>query len=161
MKAIELLEDVITSITQVTGLSEFILLGDLNSRVRELSECIDTVENVIDLEEYNEIFNSPVKKSRIYSDTIINTCDRNLIELFKLYSLCILNGRVVDDKTLGHFTYTATVSCSFIAYCLCSGNLIQCVKNLNVGQRCESKHFPIIVSLVIPTLQTEIPLRSL
>ena len=132
LKSIELLEDVITSITEVTGLSEFIILGDLNARVGELSEIIDTVENVIDLEEYNEIFSSPVDDYRTSSDKTVNTCGRNLIELCKLYSVYILNGRVGEDKTLGHFTYTSTIGCSVIDYCLCSGNLIKLVKNFKV-----------------------------
>ena len=54
-----------------------------------------------------------------------------------------------DDKEDGNFTYISTLGCSVIDYCLCSGNLIHSVENFQIGQRGESKHFPIITCLNI------------
>ena len=65
LKCIELLEDVVTNISNNCGLTDFIILADLNAIIGKLSECLKTVEHVNELEEYNEFLSNSVDDTRM------------------------------------------------------------------------------------------------
>jgi len=146
-KNIFLLEDELVSLMCNFENCNTLVMGDLNSRCGELSECLTFDEHVDELNQYNEIFQSPVDETRRSCDKTVNAQGRQLIELCKIYSLYILNGRFGHDKNIGNFTYVSGNGSSVIDYCLCSNEIIQIVKDFKIEERSESKHFPVSVHI--------------
>ena len=58
-----------------------VIIGDLNSRCGELSECMQFDENVPEFSQFSDIFHNPVSDSRISCDKVINALGRQLVEL--------------------------------------------------------------------------------
>ena len=95
------------------------------------------------LEQYNDLFDCPVVDVRSPCDKTVNTQGRHLIDLCKIYSLYIMNGRMESDKNIGHYTFSSIQGSSVIDYCLVYKNLVNMVKDFCVEERTESSHFPI------------------
>lgn len=132
--------------------SDLVILGDLNARCGELSECIPTSRNT-QLEEYNDFFVNPVNENRYSCDKTVNSAGRMLIDICKVFSLYILNGRSGHDNGIGNYTYVSTLGSSVIDYCLCTGDVTEHIKEFRVEERGESQHFPI--SLILKLNHTD------
>ncbi|MEW8547371.1 MAG: endonuclease/exonuclease/phosphatase family protein [Candidatus Thiodiazotropha sp.] len=76
-----------------------VVAGDLNARTAEKRDYIEFVNNVPDLEEYDEILNVHNNiPDRVSCDKITNKFGSDLINFCKSYSLLIVNGRVGEDR---------------------------------------------------------------
>ena len=142
------LEEEIIKQQMQTGVVNIILMGDLNSRIGNLNDCIayDSCKNVPLPDDYLECPNLP---DRINPDTHINAYGYKLIDFCKSNMLHVLNGRIVGD-TPGNYTFVSQQGKSVIDYTLVSHSCSNLVKTFSVGDRVESHHFPIITELSIP-----------
>ena len=148
-KGIFLLEEELISVISASPSDLLMVIGDLNARCSNLTEDIHIDYNVEVLQYTNELLQCPIEEPRSSCDSTVNTSGRHLIDLCKLYSLCILNGRKGDDKGIGHYTYISPNGCSVIDYCLISYDLYYCVANFSVEEMSDSHHMPIKVALNI------------
>ena len=108
MKGIPYLEKQVYDIL-LNGDNNYMILGDLNSRCGEQSECIMTDGNVPELEDHSDFFTCPVDVNRPSCDKTTNTSGLKLLQFCEKYSLYILNGRMGTDKGIGNYTYVSTV----------------------------------------------------
>ena len=146
-KGIELLEHEITLLEGHLPNRNFIIMGDLNSRVGEKVVNCNTNANIPELEQVNDFFRSPISEQRCSQDKVINTFGKDLIELCQVQSLSILNGVVGKDSNTGNYTFLSTNGNSVIDLGICSTKSLHIIDNFEVGLRCESSHMPIIMEL--------------
>ena len=59
----------------------------------------------------NELFQSETDANRIQKDNVVTGFGNILLNLCIAYSMCILNGRVGDDKGVSEYTYHGHVGC--------------------------------------------------
>ena len=83
----------------------------------------------------------------VSADYITNKFGLYLLNVCKLHSIHILNGRAENTDDKGVFTYISEQGCSVIDYCIVSSELFNEVLNFEVMLRPESKHMPIICTL--------------
>jgi exonuclease III len=122
--------------------SEFLLLGDMNSRVRTLQVNLphrwDTLENV------DKEFNT--YGSRLSKDVTCNTKGKKLIEFFERNTFEILNGKYGAD-TNGEYTFINQAGKSVIDYAVVSEGLINKLVEFKIGNEIISCHMPLLVEL--------------
>ena len=70
----------------------------------------------------------------------------NLLVLCSSFDLCILNG-ACDGDTDGQYTYISTAGNSVIDYFIISRSLASLPKAMQVLERIDSKHMPVVCSL--------------
>jgi hypothetical protein len=119
---------------------DLLIVGDLNARTACERDILNVNKNIPLFREYDEMFedvNIPIRKS---CDTLIYRFGKQLIELCKCFSLCILNGRIGVDSDHGHFTFISHLGNSVIDY-----NIFHLVKGFIVDDLADCEHFPIIV----------------
>ena len=140
-------------------ISNVLLLGDFNSRSRQLQDYIQADEFILkhfnseDLtNEYEQEIsyfesNKNVKLKRTNADTGINNYGYKLIDFCKTNNLFILNGRVGVDGGMGSHTCKNT---STVDYFISSAQLVPYLNDLFVGEFCEmfsDVHCPVTLTL--------------
>ena len=144
---IDILENNMTEVSsQYPGLP-WILCGDFNARTAGLSDVDASDENrhaqpLHDLDELSDATPLPTRKSK---DTTTNSYGPKLVDFCKENDLFIVNGRTVSDSE-GEITCIANRGKSIVDYFICSRLLFDYVVDMHVADRCESDHFPLIMS---------------
>ena len=131
------------------------LIGDFNSRTGSLNDILlmENNDDVLDASnfDYPDIINIlndlnlPVNRSN--KDIKINNNGKKLIDMCKCLELCIVNGRIGSDKSIGNTTCNDT---STIDYVLCTPDLLPNITDFTVHDfdpLLSDKHRPISVSL--------------
>ena len=111
----DLFENLQNDITYFENKGKVILSGDFNARTackNDFIVCDCTFKT--DINEY--VPDKPLM--RCSQDKVSNSYGNKLIELCKLKTLLIVNGRLYDDFSVGRVTYTSSQSASTIDYVL-------------------------------------------
>ena len=125
-----------------------ILSGDLNSRTSNIGPTTSDNDSFIDSLHSSDSGTG----GRASQDTVINGFGKSLLNMCIALNLCILNGTCEGDH-LGCYTYISPFGSSVIDYFLMSGDLLATVYdscNLNVLERIESCHMPVVLSIKFP-----------
>jgi exonuclease III len=121
--------------------SEFLIMGDWNSRIGtkqvDLPHLFDIIDNW-DNSSHNWY------GSRKSKDTVCNTEGRKLIDFCEKNGLEILNGKYGSDAG-GEFTFVNQLGSSVIDYVLASDGIICNVMDFKVGVEIISSHMPLLV----------------
>ena len=134
------------------------IVGDFNSRTGELDDFLlndnflDQFEDSDDVSIFKEN-NIPIQRSNC--DRSINNNGRRLIELCKTHSLCIMNGRLGDDRGIGAFTCD---DASVIDYVIASPELFKNVVDFKIDEfdsLLSDKHSPINFTIMAEVLTSE------
>jgi hypothetical protein len=133
---LELLEKFLLSRLEA-GLDEFLLIaGDFNSRIGDWSfDVQDDGEN-----DYVHTF------ERISKDSVVNNFGKLLIQLCYMFEIVPLNG-LVEQGFDKNFTFFSDRGNSTIDLYVCSVDFIPFLSCLNVGQRVESHHMPVLLGV--------------
>ena len=122
------------------------LFGDFNSRtfglVDNFTESNPHAQPLIDLE---ELFDDTPVINRNSKDKSVNNFGKKLVTLCNEWNLCIMNGRTPGDEH-GEITCIANGGRSIVDYAICAPQLFNFVQELYVDDRCESDHFPLVLS---------------
>jgi len=133
------------------GNSTVLVCGDVNARTGDENNPVN--EAVEDLGPNNDVYTDvdsfPVEH-RSSHDTIVNGFGRILLDLCYVYRLFILNGRAYGDRG-GEYTFIGENGSSVVDYFFSSANLFQYVDMFNIGDRLDSDHFPLELTLNFPT----------
>ena len=124
---------------------EILLQGDLNART---SNSIDTTKHdKYDINIEVENFELPLRTS---ADKELNSKGKELLDLCKTYSLCIINGRKTGD-ILGNFTSFQPGGNGVVDYAIVSHGLFESILTFHVGgyKPWLSDHCPIHYSIDI------------
>ena len=114
----------------------FIVCGDLNSRIGDLSPRTEIDDNIPWLDEESE------QDRRRSEDNTVNTFGKTLLALCEVFELVVLNGYCNGDRE-GKFTYITQGGSSVIDYFLCSYNFLSMNLKLIVGEELLSQHLPL------------------
>ena len=99
----------------------------------------------MDGDDYEPFCNvSLFERTRTSQDTEVNVFGRRLLETCACYGLEILNGFCPGDET-GNFTYLSEHGYSAVDYFLMSSDILYLVETLNVNDRIESDHMPVVL----------------
>jgi hypothetical protein len=142
-KGIDIIENILN--VYYNNSIDLLIVGDLNARSACERDILSLNKNIPLLREYDEIFedvNIPMRKS---CGTLINRFGKQLIELCKCSSLCILNGRIGVDRDHGHFTFISHLGKVLMIMLYATINIFHLVKDFSVDDLAECEHFPIIV----------------
>lgn len=114
-----------------------ILLGDLNIRIGEHQQFMDTI--------FTETFSAGlnVRKSK---DKIINNKGNTFMNFCEDYSVFVLNGTTRGDED-GEFTYINTMGQSVNDICAISLDMLPYVDRFEVDAQKWSDHMPIVLTL--------------
>ena len=144
---ITLLEDEIFRLQTMYPSASLLICGDLNARTGNWNLHLDPED------EEDDSFVLPstclcydVVEPRRSQDLCKNQFGEILIQLCKVFHLCILNGSVENDR-MGRFTYLSHQGSSVIDYCLLGMNDFNVPIYLRVGDRIHSCHMPLEVSI--------------
>ena len=135
------MEQCLLDLTENYPASEFLIVGDLNSR----TGC----ENFIDIDvtdddalRSNEMDCVKMAHERSSKDLSVNDFGRYLMTVCEEFDMSILNGMIPGD-TSGNYTYVAYNGSSVVDYFVLSNRLLALSLSMNVGERIERKHQPI------------------
>ena len=143
------------------------LIGDLNSRTKNLNDIwvLDPENDDIFVQDYimhpniinifNDLDIPLIRSNKDIGDP--NKNGKELINLCKDIELCILNGRIGEDKDVGNTTFNNQ---SLIDYALCTPDLLQNITNFKVDTfdpLLSDKHCPIIVNLNFNNINSNAP----
>jgi hypothetical protein len=126
-----------------------ILSGDLNGRTSNFSQIVTRDYDSFD----NLSKSSCVSSGRNSQDSVLNGFGKSLLNMCTALNLCILNGMCHGDLD-GRYTYICDSGSSVIDYFLMSSDLFATVWDnccLNVLDRSESYHMPVVLSLACHT----------
>lgn len=126
---------------------DMILSGDLNARTGSKDDFVQLPNRIQLFEDLDELFMNDVSTKRCSKDQVVNSFGKILLNLCITYSMCILNGRIGDDKDVGEFTYHGHAGSSLIDYFICSTGLFALCHNIKVDVSAESDHMPVILTL--------------
>ena len=124
--------------------ASLLICGDFNARTGdwnlhcEQDDDQDMFSDVCSCHDYVFHRRSQDSGKNHFGDILINLC--------KMYHLCILNGSVGDDRS-GHFTNFSQHGCSVIDYGLLRVNSFNLPINLRVGTQTHSSHMPIEIGI--------------
>ena len=147
-EGVPLLEDKLLNLEINIDSCELLIMGDLNARTGIEDDFLSTDKIVPDLEEYREILNDNCQK-RVSCDKVRNKFGKELLDFCKTYAVRILNGRAGEDSRVGNFTFIGPSGNSVIDYAICSDKMLQQINDFKIGERTESSHLPVIISLPI------------
>lgn len=124
--------------------------GDFNSRCSDIPDEIAEESKGWNPFEWNsgEVGN---RKSR---DKGSNKNGEGLINLCKSTEMRIVNGRTHSDEE-GQFTFMNANGSSVVDYCLVSLNHWDKIADMEIGNRMESCHFPVIMKIKADVKETE------
>ena len=150
-----LLEEVLSEIQEAYPNANIIICGDLNARTSQwnlhTSDCdYDDDQDQLGLQDYCYCPNTVYYRQS--EDNVTNQFGNILIELCKVYHICILNGSNVKDKK-GKLTYVSQHGESTIDYCLLLATNPHFKAFVNVGSRIESSHMPLEITVDSETTQ--------
>ena len=130
---------------------EFILAGDFNARTADLPDFIDEHYSYTPGANENSFENERETTPRFSRDKELNNYGRRLVDLCKLSSLRICNGRLPPVTETGNFTYVSYNGSSVIDYVIASQSLMLSgnIKQLAFIAACNSDHFPIAFTIII------------
>ena len=148
----DMFDRIILDISKLSSLYDdvsFMVCGDLNGRTGSLSDFIehDKAEYLPLPEDYIE---DQVETSvRVNMDKVCNAQGKRLLELCKMCSLRITNGRIGADKNIGRYTCYTHNGTSTVDYLLCSPSIMSYITEFTVRDQNEfSDHCPIDFSLL-------------
>ena len=123
-----------------------LICGDLNARTGSWNVHCDREDEVDSFEEItmDECMCREIVSQRHSQDLCTNHFGEILVNLCKIYHLCILNGSVSGDE-MGRFTYISNHGNSVIDYCLLATNGCSLPFNVHfrIGSEIHSSHLPI------------------
>ena len=137
------------------------MIGDWNSRTGTIDDILNFDQNLISncgLEDIaNELIdlspdmlNANFTKNRHNKDNTENDNGKSLINLCRVLSLRIINGRIGKDKELGEFTFKSPNGNSTIDYCIATQNSLPHIEDFEVDtldQNLSDFHSPVILTL--------------
>ena len=141
---ITMLEDCMVDIIRQVGDLPFILCGDFNAR----TGCVNVVNGSCESDVFDVDMCTPDERdeTRISKDGYMNAFGKYLLHVCNDFGLSIVNG--LNDMFSGDFTYISSTGCSVVDYFIVSSCLLQNCISLSVMHEVESKHMPIILSLI-------------
>lgn len=135
---------VLSSLISVENVkSKVVILGDFNARIGEIPDCFEDEPS-----KHGQPFVSEswgVGGGRKTSDLQVNKLGREFIKFLRKEGMRVLNGRLNDH---GDFTFLGHQGRSLIDYGVVNEECSQFVTSFRVGERVESDHLPIAVSVV-------------
>jgi len=143
------LEDIILELERSYPECMIMICGDLNARIGDWH--VHTHSNEYDngfsedssgIECTCDHFRLPRKSQ----DSTVNHFGTKLIEICRIYHLCVLNGCANSDRE-GRSTYISPLGESVVDYCLLYANALHYDIDVNVASRIESQHMPLEISL--------------
>ena len=152
MQDIDYFEMLEAGVRKYSNVGKVSVIGDLNARTGSKSDIITdshifdkyipTIENETGKDDYE------VKFERVSMDNICNSSGSQLIDICIASDLKIVNGRLGNDKDIGHFTFASHNGQSLIDYVLLSQSLFPLVSDFVVHDfySC-STHAPIQLNL--------------
>jgi len=119
-------------LAETGGTCSFTVLGDMNSRVGNLSDFVinDEISAHVDLFPDDYVTDTPLP--RFTQDSHVNTNGRHLIDFCRESGLRILNGRFGNDNGVGKYTFHGAMGSSLIDYVLSSTDLLPLVNTFNI-----------------------------
>ena len=148
------------------------LIGDCNARTGDLDDLFDNQDHIVDLYGLSEIDSIPnfVRNlqafnsfKRVNKDRVINDSGINLIELCKIHDLCIVNGRIGNDQSIGDFTCYTHNGASTIDYAIVSPALLSKTNDFCIHEYdnlFSDTHCPISISLSSVHVDSNITVNS-
>ena len=140
-------------IRQYADLGKVAVFGDLNARTGVLNDNVVSCEglgNYIHCINGADISDNGAKSKicRRYSlDTKTNSSGLRLIQLCKDSDMCIVNGRIGQDKGIGQFTFQGTQGSSLIDYVLLTPDFMDNISDFVVYDITSfSDHTPVEIS---------------
>ena len=140
-KFLQIENDMIKFCNEYIG-CKFMLMGDFNARTGDLLDCIcqDGAYYIpVDSNIYDANY---IDINRNNCDSESNVYGKQLVDLCKSASLCIVNGRTVGDRD-GQFTCMTETGQSVVDYLLISQSLFSQIIDFKVGNQIISDHFPL------------------
>ena len=141
-----------------------ILLGDLNSRISNLSDVVDIEDEVaahcnFDEEIVSDLFDCRqelellgISETRFSCDTKVNNNGRKLLELCKSLNLKIVNGRIGTDGGIGNLTCHRPNGSSLIDYAISSPSLFKYFHDFEIDifdSNLSDSHCPVMLSMSV------------
>ena len=146
-----LLEEELLELQQNYPKSSVLVCGDFNARTDEWN-IHRTIECDSDDDEQDELNSNscycPVGVMRSSQDRHINQFGRLLINVCKIYHLCILNGSTAGDSG-GNMTYISQHGDSVVDYALFHASTSPPYVDLKVGDNVISSHMPLEMFLSV------------
>jgi len=130
-------DELLEKMTKIPDRADMIVVGDMNARVGERTECVSLNEDVVGCNEREQITDvlytnndnmileedliaNGMSLSRMNMDKKVNEYGLKLLNLCNASDVCILNGRSFYDKGKGMLTYCNKNGKSTIDYVLAS-----------------------------------------
>ena len=137
-----LLEEALLDIQEAHPRANIVICGDLNARTSNWNQHI---EDDCYSQEYD--CHCPDNVSyRNSQDKVRNKFGDILIDLCKVYHICIMNGSNKDDRE-GKFTYVSQHGESVVDYCLIINTNFETDVSVTVGSRIDSSHMPLEIKV--------------
>lgn len=150
---IHMLDEFIFSLQVSRHGCEYIICGDLNARTSNVQPMVETE---VASRYLSDTGSPPYAHDRVGTtnerqseDTEVNGYGRKLIEMCASFDFVILNGMCKGDPK-GAFTFIAPQGNSVVDYFIVSDTILNNNINMNVDNRIESWHMPIMLSLLLP-----------
>ena len=140
----EKLEDEILVIMEGNVGASLILIGDFNARIGTMKGEREEGEEEEWEEEDKEL--GGLNINRDSEDKVVDKEGRKLVGMCKRVGLRILNGRTKGDAD-GKLTYMSRIGCSVVDYAIAELNGEKKKIDMEVGDRVESDHLPLQVSI--------------
>ena len=135
---LDMLEQVIADQVDQNNDTDFIVSGDLNSRIGEW-EYKENEEDSWDIED-------ELKYRRKVTDNVTNSNGKKTIELCTTFNLTPLDGLIEKDFN-SSYTFFSARGNSTIDHFLCSTTLIDNIYKFKVLDRVETSHLPIYIEV--------------
>jgi hypothetical protein len=119
-----IIDDIIFFKDKYSDRCDFLVTGDLNSRVGLLNDFVED-EYLFNLEFMPPDYAIDTNISRCSQDKVVNDNGKLLINFCKQTGLRIMNGRLGIDKLFGNFTCIKHNGSSVVDYVLCKKDLMQ------------------------------------
>ena len=121
------------------------LLGDMNSRSANESDCLDFDRY---LDDEDTFLNDIILQPRVDSDHVLDTHGRRLLLLCQTSGLFIANGRVHEDRSIGAHTFMSLNGMSTVDYLIANPSDLKSLSNFKILNFNEfSDHAPVFLSL--------------
>ena len=158
-------------IRQYADLGKVAVFGDLNARTGVLNDNVVSCEglaNYIHCINGSDISDNGAKSKicRRYSlDTKTNSSGLRLIQLCNDSDMCIVNGRIGQDKGIGQFTFQGTQGSSLIDYVLLTPDFMENISDFVVYDITSFSDIHLLKShsrqiISLPVLMRKLKLRN-
>jgi len=129
--------------------AQFCILGDVNARTGGHDDfIIDDRASYLPMEEW--YVPDTFDQKRVSQDKVINMYGKKLLDICRLFSVHVCNGRKNDPY--GDFTYISHRGSSVIDYCIVSSDLYERVSHFSVyNDDFGSDHMPCLVKMNVMT----------